>query len=572
MAKEDQFPYCILAAALAALIAYFIFSSMNQGLYEGAFFNPRGFKEAIEEMENDALQAWNRIRGVTEIVEDYEQNVHDKWVEVTSYVDNSSEIPPGSLRDILSAIEQYMETVLALVGLTAARAAARPDGDEADVTRDLQMGLAAEHQVMIDNIKGLGIEMSELAEICRRVVALLLAIIPSELCTGDTENYDICSQISLANEAISQFDCSSAIGAVTGSCPQIEDINIMDRPCVISNPGTGCADQAAPEGTPCSNDGFIVTKNHTCKDGVCMGRNWNKDPVETGQPSGDIGNLNLQTRLWDNEFFEPGGGGCIEDCSASANQEQCRIDQNDNCGPGANQGPGGPPSGEGIGWYPWSDGSAEGAVQGAALQVQELWDLSKPSQPWSGGVDKVDIILNAQQMDPNRSRITEGFANLPLTPIDGAYKLLLDQGSSGPKAPQMPSGPKAPQMPSGPKAPQMPSGPKAPQMPSGPTPSVSTENKGNVELTMVGAEWCGYTKKAMGDFEKVKAKHDGKNINGYEISVNYIEADENKEMVKKMGVNGFPTLMLAKNGEEVTRDLPRDAEGLGKTIDKVTSN
>jgi thiol-disulfide isomerase/thioredoxin len=75
-----------------------------------------------------------------------------------------------------------------------------------------------------------------------------------------------------------------------------------------------------------------------------------------------------------------------------------------------------------------------------------------------------------------------------------------------------------------------------------------------VNLVLVYAPWCGYSKKMLPDYEKVKAEFDGKTINGKKINIIMYnsEDDKDKDKIKEYDVKGFPTLFLERNGNRET--------------------
>ena len=98
------------------------------------------------------------------------------------------------------------------------------------------------------------------------------------------------------------------------------------------------------------------------------------------------------------------------------------------------------------------------------------------------------------------------------------------------------------------------------------------DSQKQIQVDIYGAAWCGFTKKHMDDFEQVIDEYHGKNINGCDISVNYIDGDKEPEKTKKDKVKGFPTIILKEDGKEVSRDLPREADKLGQEIEKAANS
>jgi len=148
--------------------------------------------------------------------------------------------------------------------------------------------------------------------------------------------------------------------------------------------------------------------------------------------------------------------------------------------------------------------------QAPGLQIQDATIFKPFDEVWNPGFMPLDMVFKdsnvISQMAPDR----------PMGPV--------------PKA-QMPPAPKA----------QMPPAPKAP--PTG---------VGEVNLVLVYAPWCGYSKKMLPDYEKIKAEFDGKTINGKKIIIIMYNSDVDKDKVKEYQVEGFPTLFLEKDGKRET--------------------
>jgi len=72
------------------------------------------------------------------------------------------------------------------------------------------------------------------------------------------------------------------------------------------------------------------------------------------------------------------------------------------------------------------------------------------------------------------------------------------------------------------------------------------------EFTLFYWKDCGHCKSMMPEWDKFM-----KNNNNQGIKVNKIEKDQNPGLMEKMGVEGFPTILLTKNGSVVK---PYDGE------------
>eukprot|EP00210_Caulerpa_lentillifera_P005585 g5342.t1 len=85
------------------------------------------------------------------------------------------------------------------------------------------------------------------------------------------------------------------------------------------------------------------------------------------------------------------------------------------------------------------------------------------------------------------------------------------------------------------------------------------------------APWCGHCKKLAPEYEKAakKLKEQGSSVTLANCDTT---KEENKPLMKKYGVTGFPTLKLFRNGsidDPEDYEGPRDAEGIVKALNKA---
>ena len=97
------------------------------------------------------------------------------------------------------------------------------------------------------------------------------------------------------------------------------------------------------------------------------------------------------------------------------------------------------------------------------------------------------------------------------------------------------------------------------------SPSDSSKPTKTLEVHMVYAPWCGWSKKSLPDFERLESEFNGKQIGNYTVSVmkHNSETPEGKAMAKKHGVKGFPTHFLMKDGEKIAAS--------GRSFDELSS-
>ena len=78
----------------------------------------------------------------------------------------------------------------------------------------------------------------------------------------------------------------------------------------------------------------------------------------------------------------------------------------------------------------------------------------------------------------------------------------------------------------------------------------SGEQSGDkVKVSLVHAEWCGFCKKALPEWNKVKDDYHGKDINGFKMHMEDFEEKEDAHLIgkgKKFEVDGFPTFFFTQ--------------------------
>ena len=86
----------------------------------------------------------------------------------------------------------------------------------------------------------------------------------------------------------------------------------------------------------------------------------------------------------------------------------------------------------------------------------------------------------------------------------------------------------------------------------------------NLEVHMVYTNWCGHSKRAMPDFDKVTNEVGGSTMGDYQVSVvkHDADTDEGKAFAKEHGVRGFPTHFLIVEGKKIE-------SGVGRTYDEI---
>lgn len=90
----------------------------------------------------------------------------------------------------------------------------------------------------------------------------------------------------------------------------------------------------------------------------------------------------------------------------------------------------------------------------------------------------------------------------------------------------------------------------------------------DVELAMVYADWCGWSQKALPDFQKVASEFNGKNNNNTRITVRAYNVEDKgpegqaaKDLAEKYDVQGFPDIFFLKDNQKIEAES-RDYAGL----------
>ena len=99
------------------------------------------------------------------------------------------------------------------------------------------------------------------------------------------------------------------------------------------------------------------------------------------------------------------------------------------------------------------------------------------------------------------------------------------------------------------------------------------EPKGNVNVDIVYAPWCGWSKKSLPDFEKMNDKLNKLSpgqTNGWDVSCNLYnsETPDGKKKAKELNVKGFPSVLVEVNGER--KEGPRVYDEMIKLINNIT--
>lgn len=83
-------------------------------------------------------------------------------------------------------------------------------------------------------------------------------------------------------------------------------------------------------------------------------------------------------------------------------------------------------------------------------------------------------------------------------------------------------------------------------------------------MVIVKAEWCGYCKRTMPELFKVSQ------LTGSMFPIFKIDSDVNKNLINKMGVQGFPTIFFIEKDGLISSKYSQDRE-CQKFLDEICS-
>ena len=102
--------------------------------------------------------------------------------------------------------------------------------------------------------------------------------------------------------------------------------------------------------------------------------------------------------------------------------------------------------------------------------------------------------------------------------------------------------------------------------------SKSTSGKNQCKITMVWADWCGFSKKAKPEWDKLVAKYNNKEIDNCTVTFEDAEEKLNPDIIQKFKTTGFPTYYCEMNDKvEEFNSIKEDdmLEKIKKAITKM---
>jgi thiol-disulfide isomerase/thioredoxin len=87
-------------------------------------------------------------------------------------------------------------------------------------------------------------------------------------------------------------------------------------------------------------------------------------------------------------------------------------------------------------------------------------------------------------------------------------------------------------------------------------------SKGDREVLIVKAAWCGHCKKAAPDFQRLASASPIRLSDGSEVKVRLLDDKADSKEVQGLGVKGFPTILYFSNGQKTEYSGPRTYDGV----------
>ena len=90
-------------------------------------------------------------------------------------------------------------------------------------------------------------------------------------------------------------------------------------------------------------------------------------------------------------------------------------------------------------------------------------------------------------------------------------------------------------------------------------------------IRMFKVDWCPHCKKAQPEFEKVEEKYQGKVINGHKLNLVVVDGEDpnNESLVNEFKIQGYPTVVMTKDGKNIEYDAKVDQPTLEKFINTM---
>lgn len=90
-------------------------------------------------------------------------------------------------------------------------------------------------------------------------------------------------------------------------------------------------------------------------------------------------------------------------------------------------------------------------------------------------------------------------------------------------------------------------------------------------IRMFKVDWCPHCKKALPDFQSIQDQYDGKIVNGYKLKCVVMDGEDpaNESIVNEFKIQGYPTVVLTKDGKNIEYDAKVDKSTLQDFINSM---
>lgn len=82
------------------------------------------------------------------------------------------------------------------------------------------------------------------------------------------------------------------------------------------------------------------------------------------------------------------------------------------------------------------------------------------------------------------------------------------------------------------------------------------------QLVLYYADWCGHCKTFKPKWDEFAAKYDGAQVGDYKVSVTKVDCEAQPELAKGVDIQGYPTVVMYKDGEKIVYNGERTTAGL----------
>lgn len=91
----------------------------------------------------------------------------------------------------------------------------------------------------------------------------------------------------------------------------------------------------------------------------------------------------------------------------------------------------------------------------------------------------------------------------------------------------------------------------------------------NAEIMFFSADWCPHCKRAKPEWDNFKDSFNGKTIGFHELKCVDVDCTEgDSPLIQEYGVDGYPTVILKKDGKRIDYDARISEDNLKKFIDE----